>query len=630
MLAFFRRSLSSWPVLVLFGLILVAFAVTGVGDPLGGGAPAGSIAKVGERTITEPDLLQAFDRAVRRIRESNPAATQAQVAREGGVETLATQLIGQTAMEELGRVAGVSASDRAVGAEIAAIPAFQSGGKFDDATYRRVLAEQRLSDKDLRAGIAGDLVRRQLIQPVTGALSVPDGIAAAYARLLVDTYRGGVAIVPPAVAVPPTEAEIAAFYAANKLLFTVPERRALRYALIDREAIAAKVTVADDKIAAAFAKDPARYGGLATRKLEQVVVPDEAKAKAIAAAAAKDGFAAAAQAIAGFAAADIDLGEQNQAGFGKATNPAIAAAAFALPVGGITQPIKSNFGWHVVRVAGIGGSGKTLAQVRPLILAELRDRAIDDAVAALVAKVEDGVEAGQSFADIARENSLAIQLQPAVTLDGLSPSAPRLAGDALAIAAKAFRHEPADGPVVEDLGGGRLVVVETTQVQVAAPEPLAAVRPIVIAGAAQDKALKSSRAKADAIIAAVKKGGDFSAAVAAQGLKPPSPLAGRRIDIVQGQPVPQVVQAFLSTPAGTVRLLPSPQGWVLIHVAQIIPGDVKAVPGLIEASRREIASQLPAEAAEAFANASVRAVGSNRNNTTITAIKNRLSGVEAP
>ncbi len=149
MISFFRRYLTSLPVLILFGLILVAFAVTGINDPFGGGAPAGSIAKVGERTITENQLLQAFDRAARQIRERNPTATQADLARDGGVEQIATQLIGQTAMEELGRTAGIVASERLIGAELAAIPAFQTGGKFDEAAYRRVLAEQQLNDKEL-------------------------------------------------------------------------------------------------------------------------------------------------------------------------------------------------------------------------------------------------------------------------------------------------------------------------------------------------------------------------------------------------------------------------------------------------------------------------------------------------
>ncbi|GGE07649.1 peptidyl-prolyl cis-trans isomerase [Polymorphobacter glacialis] len=628
MISFIRRWLTSWPVIVLLGLVVVAFAVTGVGDPFGGGAPQGSVAKVGKKTITETELLSAFERVSRSARERNPAITQAELAQQGGVDAAAGQLIGQAAMEQLGAQAGLSVSNRAVGAQIAAIPAFQVGGKFDDATYRRVLAQQRITDRELNDGIHGDLVRQQLLTPVTAALGVPAGMAQPYAQLLVDEHRGAVALVPLVAGPAPTEAEITKFYADNKGKLMLPERRGFRHALIDSAAVAASGVVTDAQIAAAFAKDPARYGGAATRRLQQVVVPDEAKARAIAAAAATEGFAKAAERLAGFGTADITLGEQSQSGFAQATSAAVAAAAFAAPAGGITAPIKSDFGWHVVRVESVGAAGKSLAAARPAVEAELRTRAGEDAVAALVAKIEDGVEAGKSFADLAKENGLVVVSQAAVAKDGTATGAAPLAGPLALLADRAFRHEPGEGAAVEDLGEGRLAVIETMQILPSAAPPLAQVRELVTAGAARDKALKTARVKADAIVAAVKKGGNFAEAVAAQGLPPAQPLAGRRIDVAQQPQVPPVVQAFLSTPAGTVNVLPSPQGWVMIHADTVTKGQLAAIPGLVEAGRREIASQLPDEFASAFAAAAERTVGSRRNEAVIDAVKRRLAGTD--
>lgn len=629
MISFIRKWLTSWPVIIMLGVLLVAFAVTGVGDPFASSAPTGSIAKVGNKTIAEPELLSAFDRAVRTARERDPALTQTDAAKQGGVAAVTQQLIGQAALEEFAKSAGIAASDRAIGAVIASIPAFQVDGKFDDATYRRVLGEQRMTDRELRAGIANDILRKQLLTPVTGALGVPAGMAEPYARLLVDMHRGAVALVPIAATAPPTDAEIAKYYEANKLRFTVPERRGFRFAFIDRGQIAKGVTVSDAEIAAAFAKDPAKYGGAATRILQQVVVPDEAKANAIAAAAATEGFAKAAERLAGFGAADIALGEQTQAAFGKATSTDVAAAAFAAPVGGITAPIKTAFGWHVVRVEANGAAGKTLAQARPAIATELTTRAMDAAVADVVARIEDGVEAGKSFADLAKETGLSIINQAPVTVAGAAPGAAPLSPELTAIAAKAFRHEPGEGAAVEDLGEGRLVVVETMAVVPQAAQPLADVREAAAAGAARDKAMAAARIKADAIIAETKKTGDFKTAVTTRGLPAPQPLQGRRVDATQMANVPPLVQAFLATPAKTVRVESSPQGWVLINVDAIEPGDLAATPGLVDASRREIASQIPDEFAGAFAAAAEKAVGVTRNEPVITAVTRRLSGQDS-
>jgi peptidyl-prolyl cis-trans isomerase D len=629
MITFIRKWLTSWPVLIMLGLLLVVFAVTGVGDPFAASAPQGSVAKVGERTITEPELLTAFDRAVRTARERDPALTQTDAAKQGGVAAVTQQLIGQAALEEFARSAGLVASDRAVGAVIAGIPDFQIDGKFDDATYRRVIGEQRMTDRELRTGIANDLMRKQLLTPVTGALGVPAGMAEPYARLLVDMHRGAVALVPIAATAPPTEAEIVKYHADNKLRFTVPERRGFRFAFIDRDQIAKSVKVSDAEIAAAFAKDPAKYGGATTRILQQVVVPDEAKAKAIAAAAATEGFAKAAERLAGFGAADIALGDQSQAGFGKTTSAEVAAAAFAAPIGGVTAPIKTAFGWHVVRVEAKGAAGKTLEQARPAIFAELNDRAVDTAVADVVARIEDGVEDGKSFADLAKELGLTIVNQTPVTVAGAAPGAAPLPAELTAIAAKAFRHEPGEGAAVEDLGGGRLVVVETMAVVPMAVEPLANVREAATAGAAREKAMAAARVKADAIIAETKKTGNFSAAITSRGLPAPQPLQGRRVDATQMGNVPPLVQAFLATPAKTVRIESSPQGWVLINVDAIEPGDLAATPGLVDASRREIASQIPDEFAGAFAAAAEKAVGVTRNEAVITTITRRLSGQDS-
>lgn len=626
MITFIRKWLTSWPVIIMLGVLLVAFAVTGIGDPLGSGAPAGAVAKVGKRTISEPELTSAFDRAIRTAREQNPALTQAQAAQEGGVSAVAGQLIGQAAMEEFARSQGLTASDRAIGGVIGGIPAFQSGGKFDQETYARVIAGQRMTDRELRTSITGDIVRKQLLTPVTAALGVPTGMAEPYARLMVDTHRGAVAMVPLTVTAPPTEAEIAAYYTANKLRFTIPERRSYRYAFIDHAKIAAGVSVPEAEITAAFAKDAAKYGASATRELQQVVVADEAKAKAIAAAAATEGFAAAAQRLAGFGAADIALGEQNQTSFGKATSAAVAAAAFAAPIGGITAPIKTAYGWHIVRAEATGAAGKTLAQARPAIETDLRARAVEASVADVVARIEDGAEAGKSFADLAKENGLTIAAQSAVTVAGATPGAPPLTGEALAIAAKTFRHEPGDGAAVEDLGAGRLVAIETMEILPMAAQPLAAVRELATTGAAQAKAMAAARVKADAIVAQTKKTGDFKAAVAAQGLPAAQPLSGRRVDVAGQANVPPIIEAFLATPAGSVRVERSPQGWVLINVDAIEPGNVAATPGLLDASRRDIASALPDEFARAFAAATERAVGVKRNDSVITGITRRLSG----
>jgi len=138
------------------------------------------------------------------------------------------------------------------------------GGKFDQATYDRLLGEQRISDQQLRTEISGDILRKQLLTPVSAALNVPAGMATPLAQQLVDLHKGRAALVPPAAETPATEAEITKFYSDNKDRFSIPERRAFRWAEIDRAKLAAAIKITDTQIADAFAKDPARYGAAPT------------------------------------------------------------------------------------------------------------------------------------------------------------------------------------------------------------------------------------------------------------------------------------------------------------------------------------------------------------------------------
>ena len=470
-LAFIRKWLTSWPVLALLALVLIAFVVTGVGDPFGrGGKAGGDLATVGRTGIGEPAVLKRFERIVQQARASNPGLTQAQAAREGGVEQVTDSLATQTALEVFATNHGIAASDRAVDGEIASIDAFRIGGKFDQATYQRLLAQQHLSERELRDSIRGDIVRRQLLAPATASAQVPRGLALPYARLLLDIHDGaGATVTPPAVPAP-TPAQIAGYYNDHKARFVAPERRALRYALLDRATVAAKATVSDAEAQADFDKNRESYGAASQRKLSQLVLGDETAAKAFAdAVRAGQDFAAAANKANGAAAADVALGLLTQPRYAAATNPALAAQVFAAKAGAVIGPIKTDFGWNVVRVEGIvEPQGKSFATLKPIIVAKLRDKKTETAMAALVAGIEDGLSGGASFADMVKQHGLTAVDLPPVAKDGAgAPVAP----DALPVVAKAFDADPADGPVVVEGAKGQFALLEVSRIVSPAPLP---------------------------------------------------------------------------------------------------------------------------------------------------------------
>ena len=624
MISFIRKYITSWPVLALLGLVLIAFVVTGIGDPFAGGGTGGSLARVGKTDIGEAAFLKQYDRVVTQARTQNPGLTAQTAAQQGAVEQVLDQMAGGAALDEFAAKHGITVSDKLVDGAIASIDAFRIGGKFDQATYLKLLQQRGLTDKELREGLRSDMIRKALLVPVAAGAQVPREVALPYTRLLLDIHEGEAGIIPPPVVAPPSDAQVAAYLTANRARFMAPERRGFRYALIDRATLAAAVPVTDAEVAAYYNANRATFGGIEQRRLAQVVLPDAAKAQAFVAAVTKgESFTAAAARLAGAAPDDVSLGLLTQPKYAAAANTALAAQVFAAASGAVVGPVRTDFGFNVVKVeAVVAPAGKSLATLTPEISAKLRTDKAEAKLADMVASIEDGFGTGDSFADAVKTNALT-----AVTVAPVAKDGAGVPPGALTVVAKAFDVDPADGASVQDLGEGRFAVLELGQVIAPAPLPMAAARPGVIAALTADLRAKASKATADAVIADVAKGTKFAAALASRGLAKPQPIKGRRIDVGNQQQVPPAIAAFLTMAPGQTRAIPGPGGAVaLVHVDRIIPGDLAQAPPLLAATRQQLAQLAPDEIASAFGRAVEREVGIKTNPGVVAATKRRILG----
>src|SRR3546814_10805237 len=95
-------------------------------------------------------VRQQLDRAVRAARQQDPQVDTATYVRAGGFDQILSQSIVAEAISQWAEKHGFGVSRRQVDAEIASIPAFQIGGRFDQASYEAALAQQNLSDRELR------------------------------------------------------------------------------------------------------------------------------------------------------------------------------------------------------------------------------------------------------------------------------------------------------------------------------------------------------------------------------------------------------------------------------------------------------------------------------------------------
>ena len=321
MLTFFRRvsksKIGTWIIALVVVAIMGGFALADISNfgsgTLGFGMSGGTLASVGDQTVTEREMSDAMQRRLQQARQDNANADYASIMPDFG--PILDDMIDERSLMAFADRYGFPLSKRMIDAEIAQIPSTKGlNGQFSEEAYRAFLAQQRLSDAQVREILAGGLARRLLLTPVAAAGHMPVGVATPYASMLLEERQGEAAVVPIDLfkaGLQPSDAQLQQFYTANRARYMIPEQRTLRIARIGAEQVA-NVAASDQEVMAYYNANKATYAPSDTRSLSQVVVPDQATANAIAGRTKAGATLAAAAAPAGANAAVTTLSDQTR------------------------------------------------------------------------------------------------------------------------------------------------------------------------------------------------------------------------------------------------------------------------------------------------------------------------------
>jgi peptidyl-prolyl cis-trans isomerase D len=642
MLSIFRRGFMAKIMLVILVIGLIAIVITGFGtggSGMGGvgGMSGTNIASVGGEKLTSARLTDEAQRQLTRLRREQPELDMAAFLRQGALEEVLDQLIDLTAAAVFGRQHGLGASRQMIDREIASIPAFHDlTGRFDDSTFRAALAQEGITEQQLREEFEARLLQRQLLGPVARSAHVPNAIANQYASLLLESRSGIVGAVPSAAmgaGAEPSEAELAAFYRTSRARYTVPERRVIRYAVFGPETVAAQSQATEAEIQAAYRSNPA-YAARETRRLSQVVLP-EAQARALAQKVAAGTPFAAAAAQAGRSAADIALGANSREEYAAKSSPAVAAAVFGAAKGATVGPVRGPFGWHVVKVEDVVlSTAKPLESVRAELAAQIQQRKSGNALNDLAGRIENAISDGSTFDEIAAANKLAVKETAPVTATGAAPDTPgwQAPPELQPMLEGAFAVEPGEDPAVETIQENqRYALVAVARAIPAAVPPLASIRDRVKADLIVRRASERARAVASAIVARINAGTAPAQAFALAQVKlpPVQTITATRREIARANAqVPPPMAMMFSLPRGKARLLPAPdgRGWFVVYLDRIVAGDASKEPGLIQAVRRQFEGIIGEEYARQFTTAIREDLKIERNDEALGKLKAELAG----
>jgi peptidyl-prolyl cis-trans isomerase D len=643
MITFIRNALSSWLVLGLFALIIVAFMITGFGTGGGGGigtltGSGGSIARIGSMSLSSAEAASRIRSELEGARAERPGLDMAAFDKGGGIDQTIERLVNSRVILAYGAKHGLVISERLIDSEIAKTPAFYGPtGKFDRNTYLRLIGNRRLSEPDHRDDVRASLLANQIIPPAAGAAKAPLLLVAPYASLLLESRKGQASFIAADTYLggPPTDQEVKDFYTRNLARYTVPETRSLRYALFDKSRFAGKVAPTEAEIAAAYKADSARYTSTEKRTLSQVIVQSEAQAKALAAKVAAGASLSAAALEAGFEAASLE--QQDKKAFASLSSQSVADAAFAAGQGSVATPAKSGLGWHVVRVDKVTTiAGQTLDQARAGIVTALTARKTDEALADMIARIDDRILDGATFDDEIKAEGLTMVTSPPVTASGIAPNTPgyKAPPELATILKDAFQSDIDDDAAVLTVGeSGVQALYDLEKINESAAKPLAAIREQVVADARADKALRAARKAATDLVTQVNKGAPFVSALAAAKLPAARPFSATRMEIAQAKDkVPPPLQLLFKLTKGKAKMIEADddKGYLIVWLEQLLPGNAAARPDLVAATQSELSRVVGNEYTQQLLESMKKDLGVTRNSAALAALrKSLISGTTA-
>ncbi len=520
MLETMRKAAKGWVAKVLMALLVLSFSVWGVKDVstnfsdniLGWfGWGSKDLVKVAGKTILATDYTNALQRQLKQISQQSGQNVTIDDAHKLGLDKqVLDNLIANAAIDAQRTKLKLAISDNTIRDGIFYNKAFQdSAGKFDPATYRRVLQANGLSEE----GFVGRERQGQLFAAVTSVaateLKLPKTFNLAVAQFGGQSRDAKYFVVTATEAdvAAPTDGELKQAYGDAPAAYTAPEYRSIAVMKVDPADIASKISITPEEIKAGYEKFQGNYFTAEHRDILQLVFKtlDDAKKAKTRIADGEDIMKIATEM--GAKEADILLKDQTKGDF---LDSKIANAAFALKEGAVSDPVEGSLAIALLKaVKVVPEKQSTLDDVKPELTKRLQLEKAHDEIQTTYNDVEDARGKQQKFEEIAKTVGLPLLVVPAVSAGGLDQ-----AGKDVVLPSK---PEVLKAAYASDVGldndalsiGDGFVWYEVRQVIPSALKPLDAVKDEVKKNIIAEKMRGTAGEKAKKLVEQLKAGANF-------------------------------------------------------------------------------------------------------------------------
>lgn len=530
MLYLMRKHAGSWMIKIILFAIVVVFVFWGVGSMRS--RKATQVADVNGDIITQQDYRQAYYRLIDNYRRIyGDQYNDALLKMLHPDETALDQLINKALMNQEAERLGLEVSKEAVAEAIRSIPAFQNNGTFDYQRYSLLLAQNNLTPDQFESSRRDEIILDRLRAAVLNGVTVTEDEARTwynwsnaqadltYVLFPADRYKD----------IQPTDDEIQSYYKEHGDSYRTEPRIKVQYLYFNPDAFKSEVKVSDEQTAEYYNSHMAEFKTEKRVKARHILikVAEDADEKTVETKKAEAqkiyDQAVGGQDFAALAKKYSEGPSKDQGGeLGWFTHDKMVASfadkAFAMKAGEISEPVRTRFGWHIIKVEQIEeASTKSLEEAaasirRKLIAEKAKELAYNEAEA-----VYDTVFDGDDLGAAGKAHQVPVATTDFFTAK-IGPKEKGI-GQPQKFARIAFGLEKMAISEIQDLGNGYYILQTTERAESVIP-PLDQVADRVKADVIKARQDEQAKADAEAFIGKVRKGESFSQVSASYHVKP--------------------------------------------------------------------------------------------------------------
>lgn len=375
-------------VIIVFVLGFVFFA----GSDLAGDPTGQVLVRIGDDQISAVEFDRAYQDQLQRYREMYKGNFSPELARALDLprQVLDGMIDRKLRLEAANRLR-LTVSNEELARAIASLPYFQEDGKFIGAEkYTERLRAAGMFPETFEEAVREDLLVEKYSGLVKASVAIPEADVRREFSAKNDKATIEYILVPASrleSAVEPAEADLKAFYEKNRERYRVPEQRRANYLLVDTTRLRGKMTVSEPEIRAEYEAKKAGFAVPEQVTASHILVsPDaaggpEADAKAKAEAESILARVKAGEDFVKLARENTDDPSGKETGgelppFGRGQMvPEFEQAAFEMAPGEIRGPVKTAFGYHVIKLVAKRPAGtRPLEEVRANLTGDLAEK----------------------------------------------------------------------------------------------------------------------------------------------------------------------------------------------------------------------------------------------------------------